>query len=280
MFFRRASCHGGAVAVVVVAIELEEAFAGEVAFVVDIEIGGDFHHVLFGGRDGGDAEVFAFRRADDDAAVAEIGGEELFRGFVGGIHEDVFAALATHGGDGVVEVGERIFRILQRSGVDEHGICVDVGHAEHGDEEAGLVAADAVAVVEREGDVVRLVAGGVLFKRDAHVADFLRDELEDGLDLLVFILRVFAELLDFRDDFRSVDEMLRVDFPEPLGDFLPAGGGADAKALHDARKRRHVRLGEHARDILHRPFVEDAAVLFLLLMRDRAGDFVLQGDAA
>ena len=127
---------------------------------------------------------------------------------------------------------------------------------------------------------MRLIARGVLFKRDAHVADFLRDEFEDGLDFLVFVLCVFAELFDFFNDFRSVDEMLGVDFPEPLRDFLPATGGTDAKALHDTRKRRHVRFREHARNILHRPFVEDTAVFFFLFMRDRSGDFGLEGDAA
>ena len=78
----------------------------------------------------------------------------------------------THGGDGMVEEGQRNLLVLRLTDMDEHGIGFQTGGAKHRDQQGCFVAADAGAVLEGTGDVVRLVAGGVLLDGNAHVADF------------------------------------------------------------------------------------------------------------
>ena len=163
----------GAVDGVVDALKLDSGLGGEGAGLVEGGVGVEAGEVLVGGDDGGGEEGFAFGAGDDVAHVLEVGGEDVFGVFVGGVHEDIFALIVEGGGDGVVEEGLRDFFVFFGTGHDDDGEGVDASDAEHGGEEGGFIAADAVAVFEGDGDIVGFIAGGFFFGGDAHVADFL-----------------------------------------------------------------------------------------------------------
>ena len=205
------------------------------------------------------------------ALVVEVGGQEVMRALVRGIHERVGAVGVADAGDGMVEEGHRNFRIALLADVDEDGIGVDSREAQHGGEKGRLVAADAVAVVKGHRDVVRLVAGGFGLGRDAHVADVLRDPGEEGADdggLGIgsvggslgggFVCDLRHERLHFRR--RRIETRL-AESPVPLGEGLPVFGRAEKETLRDRVEGGHFRLGEGLRDVADLPDVERAARL-------------------
>ena len=125
----------------------------------------------------------------------------------------------------MVEVGLDDLLVHLVAGVDEDREGLLAGEVEHGDEERGLVAADAVALGEGECDVVWLVAGRVVLDGDAHVADFLGDEGEDGADDVVLVGEFAGELGDLGLHFGRGLEVWLAEPPVPGGDVLPGVDG-------------------------------------------------------
>ena len=179
----------------------------------------------------------------------------------------------------MVEVVVRHLVILGRPGHEQHRIRLETGQLQHRHQQRRLVAADAVTLVEGHRHVVRLVAGGLGFGGDAHIADLLGDELEERHYLLLRRLRVFGQLTDFGFDFGS--HRIQPGTAErvvPLGNLVPVGGSADHQALYAGVKLRHVRFGNHLRHIRRDPRVENAAVLLLLRKLHGAADRVFDRD--
>ncbi len=107
------------------------------------------------------------------AAVCEIGRQPVPAGFVGGIEQGGGAIGEPDRGDGVIEVGHGHLGVEQRAGVDGNGESAEPGGRGHRGEQGGLVPAHAVSLSQGEGDVMRLVAGGLGLSGDAEVADRL-----------------------------------------------------------------------------------------------------------
>ncbi len=163
--------------------------------------------------------------------------------------------------------------------VDENGIRVESAEAKHGDQQGGLVAADAVAVVESQRDIVRLIAGGFVFDGDAHVADVLRDKAEDGLNLFLAVGDVFRKFPNLGNHFgRGGIEARLGEFPIPFRKAFPVGNGAEQNALNHRVARRHPRFGEHARNVADFPAVENPVSNFLFRGADGFFNFVAQRD--
>lgn len=89
----------------------------------------------------------------------------------------------------MIEVRLWDVRVLLRPDLDQHGKRLDVRQPKHLDQKRGLVAADPVLVLERDANVMRLIAGRLRLDRQPQVADLLRDELEERLDLLLALVR-------------------------------------------------------------------------------------------
>ena len=88
--------------------------------------------------------------------------------------------------------------------------------AQHRNEQGGFVAADAVAVGEGQADIVRLVARRFVLDRDAHVADLLRDEIEQVFDLLLRVFGARGQLLHFLKHVRGDGVQVRfAEIPVP-----------------------------------------------------------------
>ena len=180
----------------------------------------------------------------------------------------------------MVEEDLRHVGVAPFADVDEHGIRLDARHAEHRGEQGGLVAADPVFVLERQLDVVRLVARRLLLGRHAHVADLLRDVGEDPPDPLVARggagderVHRLLHLGDGRGHARFAE------LPVPAGEVLPRRDGGDEEPLRARVHRRHVRLGERLRHVPHAPAVERAAVrLRQRLVGDAGADLVAHAD--
>ena len=182
------------------------------------------------------------------------------RRLVRGVHEPVAVRTLLHGHDGVVEIGPRHLGVHLRAHVDEHGVGADAGDAQEHGQERGLVAADAVAVLERDVHVVRLVAGRAVLEGEPHVADLLRHELEHGAELRLVrgaSRNEAAHLVRHRR--RGGGEVRRAEAPVPARDGGPVLRRGEADRLHARGERRHVRLGERLRHVAHVPPQERAA---------------------
>ena len=217
----------GAVNGVVDALKVNGGVGGEGASLVEGCVGVEPGEVLVGGDDGGGAQGVAFGAGDDVAHVLEIGGEDVFGVFVGGVHEDIFALVVEGGGDGVVEEGLGDFFVFFGAGHDDDGEGIDAGDAEHGGEEGGFIPADAVAVFEGDGDIVGFVAGGFLFGGDAHVANLLRDEGEERFDFFLGAFAVGEVEGGLFEGGGGAFHSGEAEVPVPTGEFFPAGYGAD-----------------------------------------------------
>ena len=176
----------------------------------------------------------------------------------------------------MVEVDVGHFVVLGISGEEEHRKRLESGQFEHRDQQRRLVAADAVAAVEGHRNVVRLVAGGLRFGGDAHVADLLGDELEERHDLLLRCAAVPDQFGGFRPDCGGDRvEPRTAHLIIPAGDLLPVLRGAGEQPLDGGVHWRHPRFGNHLRHVPGDPGVEDAAVFAFLLKTHRAGHFIL-----
>ena len=109
-----------------------------------------------------------------------------------------------------------------RASMDEDGICRNVGDAEKRHEEGGLVAANAVAVVERDVHIVRFVAWRIGLQREAHVSDLLRDELEKGADFRIARGAILCKVVhQIRHRWSCGGKMRLAHSPVPAGDGGP-----------------------------------------------------------
>ena len=162
-----------------------------------------------------------------------------------------------------------------RADVDEHGIRPEAGEPQHRHQERRLVAADAVAVVEGDVDVMRRIARRRVFHGKAHVPDLLGNELEDAPDGLVFRLasQVLRQLPHLRDQRGvSLREMRRAEIPVPLRDLGPALGRRDAHVLHLRVEGRHLRLGKRLRRVGDGERVHDGPVVERTFRRDNVAE--------
>lgn len=213
------------------------------------------------GGNGRGEEAFAPGARHEVRLVREVGGQQVLRRFVRRIHQEVARGGARHGDDGVVEVRRGDLGVHLRTGVDEDGVGLHAREAQEGDEQRGLVAADAVAVLEGESDVVRLVAGRVVLQREAHVADLLGDEPEEGANPFVLRPTRLRQRADgVRHRGRRAGEVGGAEVPVPARDGGPAGNRREAQRLHGAREGRHVRLGEGLRHVAGGPGEQTAPI--------------------
>ena len=172
----------------------------------------------------------------------------------------------------MVEEGGRDIRIHLRSSVNQHRIALNACHGEHGCEQGCLITADTITVLKGHADFMRLISRGSIFSRNPHVADFLRDKLEDAADLLVACGGSFNQLIDHRLHFRiSLLERRLAEIPIPAGDLAPVLDRAEHDPLCDGLQRWHVGLRKDLRHIAELPEVTCAIVGQLCL---RVGDRV------
>ena len=194
------------------------------------------------------------------------------RRFVRRIHETVLPVAFVHRDDRVVEERPGHGGVHLRAGVDQHGICIEPCDAQHLHEKRGLVTAHAVAVLERDVYVVRLVARRAVLHRDAHVAHFLRHELEERAHLRLARGTVLHDALHLvRHRGRGGDEVRQADVPIPARHGLPVLGRGYPERLHARGKRRHVRLRKRLRHVAHVPPEERAAVAERTVLRAHDG---------
>ena len=270
----------GAIDVVVHAADVEGGGELKGAGGIKFADGLDFHHVLLGGGDGGLQQGLAVRARHEVGAGGEIGRELGAGGVVGRVEEAIGAVALVNGHDGVVEEGHRHLLVAGAAGMDDDGIGVEAGLAEHGDQEDALVAADAVTIIEGQGDIVGFEAGGLFLGDDAHVADLLGHEGEERLDLRVAVLAL-GQLAHLGVDGGGGRHVAVAEAPVPLGDLFPGGEGGEADALEEDFGRGHLLFGEALRHIARHPAVERAAIgEGFAAARDRAGHLVQQGLAA
>ncbi len=145
--------------------------------------------------------------------------------------------------------------------MDQHRITGNAGQRQERGEQRRLVAADAVAVFERQADSVRLVPRRHILGGDSHVADLLRNELEETPDLLVARCRTGNQLLNLLLHLRSRLLQRRLaELPVPARDIAPLAHRAEQHALHLRVERRHVRFREHLRHVAHLPRVQRATI--------------------
>ena len=122
----------------------------------------------------------------------------------------------------MIEEGAGDLRVHLRSGVDEHGEGLDPGDAAHGHKQRGFVAADAVAVVEGDVDIVWFIAGRIVLERQTHIADFLRDELEERANPSPLIRTTLHKPIDrVRHRRRGPREVRLAQLPIPAGHRRP-----------------------------------------------------------
>ncbi len=215
-----------------------------------------YDRVRLGRHDAGGPQVFAVRTRHEIGPPVEIGGQQILAGLVRRVHEDVavFPVRVLDSDDRMVEVGGRDFGVHLLPDLDKHRVGLIAGDAEEGDEQSGLVAADAVAVVEGDVHVMRRIAGGLVFHREPHVAHFLRDKVVD-------LAHVASQFRDFvRHGRRRFRQMRRAQPPIPRGKFPPRGECGSADALDLRIERGHVGLGEDLGRIRGDPRMHDRPV--------------------
>ena len=191
-------------------------------------------------------------------AVGQRRRQQFARVFVRGIHQDVLAVLVLHSRDGVVEITVGYVVVLGDSGHDQHGIRLEPGDLQHGRQQRRFVAAHSVAPVERHRHVVGFIARRLRLRRDPHVADLLRNEIEQRPDF--FPVRLFArrQFLHFGAD--GVVRRIQTGTAQravPLGDIRPALRRSHQQPLHRRVQRRHVRLRDRLRHVDRFPPVMD-----------------------
>ena len=256
-------------------------FGDEVAFLVEFAFQNFGGHVVLDRLLGHGHERFAFRPADEVAGVRFVGRNEILLGLGRRVHDDVFALLVNDGVDGVVEPGVGRILVFLGTDQDEDGIRFQTGHAVQGAKQRGLVAADAVAVLEGYLDVVRLIAGGDGLGREAAVADLLGDPAVKRFGFLPYRLLAFRQLFGERlhlGSCRGHSRFAKINVP--LGDLLPARNGAEIISLAGDVEGRHGGFREDLGNVADFPAVVDGVVGFLFLLHYGAGDLEALGDVS
>ena len=153
------------IGVVVKSLEPDDALYEKRAVLLDGSFAFNVKAIGLGGRDRRKVKRLAERRRNEIRAVAKICGHNVAARLVGRIHKNVsrlvrlFAAGSADTRDRMIEIRERNFVVHLRARVYENGIRLEARYAEHRRKKRRLVAADAVAVLKSDVDVVRCVPG-------------------------------------------------------------------------------------------------------------------------
>ena len=240
----------------------------------------DPHQVVRGRGHRALFQRFALRPAHQIALVRLLRRQQIAGVLVGRIHQRVFPGLEQDGDDRVIEERVRNLHVASAAHARENRIGLKARGAQHGDQQAGLVAANAVLLLEGEAYVVGFEAGPVLFRRHAHVADGLGDVIEKSLGPIHAGGPARGELGDLFPQLgrHRVEVGLR-EVPVPPRNSLPVGQRAHPQALQDDLIRRHRGLVIHARDVVDLPGVHMAAVVGGAAGgRHRAGNLIADRD--
>ena len=255
-------------------LEIDGAFDHHRPILFECPLAHNENAVILGGLNLGYEKLLAVWCGHEIRAIAKISGHDVAARLVCGIHQNiaglvgVFALRRANSGNRVVKIRKRNFLVHLCSSVDKNGISLKSSNAKHRHEERSLVAADAIAIVERDIHIMRRITRGSLLHGKAHVAHFLRNPLVDRADL-GDIVGILSERRDdvchtVRDGRRRLGKMRKGKIPIPFGKLLPATHGGNLHILHLLIHRRHIRLLKSLRRILGRPSMHHGAIALLL----------------
>jgi hypothetical protein len=161
---------------------------------------------------------------DQRQLVAQCEGQQAEGSdFAGSVHPDFVFAHGQHGDDVIELRGRRDVGIELAAGVDEHRRGMQAFGFEQGGEQRVLIFAVAVLIVQDVCGGVGLVAAET--ERQADVAEILRDEVVESLDLIQVGVEAFGEFGGFGADFRRGRAPVFFQVRIPAADLFPTDEG-------------------------------------------------------
>ena len=151
----------------------------------------------------------------------------------------------------MVEVGGRHVGIHLFPDLNKNGIRLETRDTQKCHEKTRFIAADSVAIIKGYVDIVGGVAGRLVFHRETHITDLLRDKV-------VYFAHISPKFLHLiRHCGSGFREVRLAEVPVPLREFRPRRKRGGTDALHLGVERRHIGFGEDLRRVRSHPCVED-----------------------